>query len=589
MSARASRTRTPRDLLLIAGLFALLVVLANPLHNFPIGDDWEYARTVQQLLTTGQFYRSPVLQPTALFPAVWGALFSAVFGFSFTVLRLSTLPLAAGTLLAFYLILGELSFPPAWRLLGTLTLMVAPLFMFNALSFMTDVPCLFWLMLGLWCSLRGFRLGRPVWVLAGSACGALSFLTRQLGLALPVAVALAVLAYRPRADWPRWLAASLGLPLAAVLLFYGWEAVSHRATWADSARTTQGTLQFIFNPQLPAALARRVIIMLVSLNMYMLPIWLAFSPQAGQAWLAFKHLGGRLQAAATLLGFFFFASITFFGLRGDWWPYTRGSLTNAGLWPSLAYFAFPADVRPPFLPQPFWIVLTYIGTALAVALALNLAVRFVRALRQPGEPANRLPVPAGPRWRRGPVEAWRFTSARLERIGPARGLVYATLLVLLALTLVYPLFFERYFLPILPLSIVLLLEAARRIRPLLPLAAVSLLAIGIFSVGLMWDYFDWHAVRWTESQALVSRGLPLEKLDAGYDWSGWFLSDEAYAYVEAEKLPVTIDIFHYVIDPEYMVTFTAQPGYQAAQAWPFYSPFRPHGADHLLLLKRVAP
>jgi hypothetical protein len=83
--------------------------------------------------------------------------------------------------------------------------------------------------------------------------------------------------------------------------------------------------------------------------------------------------------------------------------------------------------------------------------------------------------------------------------------------------------------------------------------------------------------------------LPLEKLDAGYDWSGWFLADEGYVYVKTHNLPVTVDIFQYVIDPEYMVTFTPQPGYQVAQTWPFYSPFRAHGADHLLLLKRVAP
>ena len=64
--------------------------------------------------------------------------------------------------------------------------MATPLFVFNALSFMTDVPFLFWVVASLWCSLRGFRLGRARWVLAGSACAALAFLTRQLGLALPV-------------------------------------------------------------------------------------------------------------------------------------------------------------------------------------------------------------------------------------------------------------------------------------------------------------------------------------------------------------------------------------------------------------------
>ena len=78
MNASRGRAFVTWQLALCLALFGLLVVLANPLHDFPMGDDWEYARTVQRLLTTGQFYRSPVVQATALFPALWGALFSWV-------------------------------------------------------------------------------------------------------------------------------------------------------------------------------------------------------------------------------------------------------------------------------------------------------------------------------------------------------------------------------------------------------------------------------------------------------------------------------------------------------------------------------
>jgi hypothetical protein len=557
-------------------LFALLVVAVNPLHNFPMGDDWEYARTVQRLLTTGQFYRSPVVQATAFFPAVWGALFSAIFGFSFTTLRLSTLPLAAGTLAAFYLILGELGFDPSRRLFGTLVLMVAPLFVFNAISFMTDVPFLFWLVVSLWCSLRAFRLGRVAWVVVGSACAALAFLTRQLGLALTPAVVLMVFIYRPRSDWPRWLTASVAVPLAVTAAFYAWEAFARQTTWADANITGLGTLDFIFNVQLPAALARRIVVMLVSLNMYLLPLWLPFLPKWRAAGAALGRLGRPLRAAAALLAFFFLASVTYFGARGAWWPYSRGSLTNAGLWPSLAYYAFPNDVRPPFLPMPFWAAMTYLGAALSVVFALNIVVRLVRALSRPGE-RDQL-VSRGLLWAR----LW----AVLQALGPSRAFIYLSNLSLLALVLVYPLFVERYFLPFLPGAIILLLEATRGLRPSWPLASVALLVVGALSVGLMWDYFDWHAARWADSQALVASGLPLEKLDAGYEWSGWLLSDEAYAYINTHHVPVTDNPVQYVIDPEYMVTFTPQPGYQVAQEWPFYSPFRPAGADHLLLLER---
>ena len=569
-----ARLRSAWPLVLCLLLFALLVALANPLRNFPMGDDWEYARTVLKLLTTGQFYRSPVVQATVFFPALWGALFSSLLGFSFTTLRLSTLPLAAGTLAAFYAILGELGFAPGQRVLGTLTLMAAPLFVFNALSFMTDVPFLFWLLASLWCSLRGFRQGRARWVLAGSVCAALAFLTRQLGLALPAAAAGMVLVYRPRSEWPRWLAASLAVPLAVTVSFFAWQALARQTTWADTTISEAGTLEFIFNAQLPAALGRRAVVMLVSLNMYLLPLWLAFAGQARWAGPALRraYASWWARAGAGLLAVFVVGGVTYFGARGDWWPYSRGSLTNAGLWPSLAYFAFPNDVRPPFGSLSIWIALTYLGAALAVTYVLVVTARLGGALRPP-----LLGVRSGLRG------LW----ARLQSVDPAHGLMYASFAALLALVLVYPLFVERYFLPFLPGAIILLLEAARGWRPSLPLAALALAAMGLFSVGLMWDYFDWHAVRWAESQALVAQGLPLEKLDAGYEWSGWMLSDEAYAYINAHHVPVTADPFSYVIDPEYMVTFTDQPGYQEVQQWPFYNPFRAKGSDHLLLLKRA--
>lgn len=561
--------------------FLLLTLLVSPLYNFPMGDDWEYARTAQRLLTTGQFYRSPVVQTTALFPGVWGALFSLLFGFSFTTLRLSTFPLAAGTLLSFYFVLDELGFDATRRLLGTFALMVPPLFVFNANSFMTDVPFLFWLMLGLWLSLHAFRTGIPTWLAAGSICAALAFLTRQLGLALSAAVILAVLVYRPRAEWRRWLAASAAIPLGVTAAFYVWQALSGQTTWADATITDQGTLQFIFSPQLPAALARRIVLMLVSLNLYILPLWLAFLPQWRKA---LAWLRGRW-AAAVILALFFLGSVTFFGARGEWWPYYQGSLTNAGLWPALAFFAYPHDVRPPFLPLPVWIGMTYLGAVLAVLLTLNFSVRVAHAAGINGR-NERTTIGTTKSIVARLEQAARLFLARLQSVGPVRGLVYLTFLVQLAFVLVYSLFVERYFLPFLPGIILLLFDSTRRVN-LSPVPAITgILVVGVLSVGLMWDYFGWHAARWNEAEALVASGVPLEKLDAGYEWDGWYLSDEAYRYVQEHGVPLTPDPFEYVLDPQYMVTFTPQPGYTIARKLPFATPFRAGGQDNLLLLQR---
>ena len=104
--------------------FCALLVLVGPRHEFPVEDDWDYSKTVLNLLQTGEFHRLEVTQATVFFPALWGALSSSLFGFSFTTLRISTLVLALGALLFFYALLGELEFEPSRRLLATLSLMV---------------------------------------------------------------------------------------------------------------------------------------------------------------------------------------------------------------------------------------------------------------------------------------------------------------------------------------------------------------------------------------------------------------------------------------------------------------------------------
>jgi 4-amino-4-deoxy-L-arabinose transferase-like glycosyltransferase len=549
------RFQTNAGPLLIAILFITLVGLVNPLHNFPMSDDWEYARTAQTLLATGRFERSPLVQATAFFPALWGALFSAVFGLTFTALRLSTLPLGLGTVLAFYGLLGELDFDPARRLLGALTFMAGPLFVFLTHSFMTDMPFLFWLMLGLWLSLRALRLKRVSLAFWGSLCAALAFLTRQLGLALPLAFTLVILIHRPRSDWPRWLAAITALPIFAAVLFYSWQSLSGQTTWADAAITGSGTLQFLLRPQTPLELARRVVIIAVTLSLYLAPLWVAALPALPDAWRALGRSGRRRQIILLGLTLFLFGSSLYFGARGEWWPYLNDSVTKAGLRPFLAHYGYVyGDRRPPFFPQPVWIGFTLVGAACAVVL--------------------------------GAIAITRAAPTLLQRTDPKLHLLLLYTLTLTLPTLLFALFYERYILPFIPIAIILLLDAMRRVRLSLWSGAVGLLVMGVFSIALMWDYWGWHEVRWAAAEKLVAEGVSLDHVDGGNEWDGWYLSSEAYAYIRAHDVPMTTNPWEYVIDPDYMITFTAVPGYHVEKEISFFNPFRARGEDKILLLKR---
>jgi hypothetical protein len=67
---------------LLGLIWIYMILLANPIGNFPLNDDWAYAYTVQHLLQHGElrFFR---LDGYYLFGQVlWGTLFCLPFGFS---------------------------------------------------------------------------------------------------------------------------------------------------------------------------------------------------------------------------------------------------------------------------------------------------------------------------------------------------------------------------------------------------------------------------------------------------------------------------------------------------------------------------
>jgi hypothetical protein len=76
---------------IVALAWLTVVVLVSPWGNFPVNDDWAYARTVLNF-SNGHFVYSDWQGMPFLTQALWGVLWVKVFGFSFTMLRISMLP-----------------------------------------------------------------------------------------------------------------------------------------------------------------------------------------------------------------------------------------------------------------------------------------------------------------------------------------------------------------------------------------------------------------------------------------------------------------------------------------------------------------
>lgn len=142
----------------LAAIYVVYVLVVSPRHEFPLMDDWAYAQTVRHLLDTGQLRISEWASTTLIFQVYWGALFARLFGgFSFTALRWSTFVFSFITSLALYALLRQLDLGAAAAWLGSLTLVVNPIFVYLSYTFMSDVFYIGLMLLSLAFYVRGIR------------------------------------------------------------------------------------------------------------------------------------------------------------------------------------------------------------------------------------------------------------------------------------------------------------------------------------------------------------------------------------------------------------------------------------------------
>ena len=110
-AAVADKTPKHADFIIgvaIAVVWLAMVILVNPIGDFPLGDDWIYGGATKLLVEHGDFRIPGWVAANALTQAFLGALFCLPVQFSYTALRLSTLTLGFVGVLALYACVREI-------------------------------------------------------------------------------------------------------------------------------------------------------------------------------------------------------------------------------------------------------------------------------------------------------------------------------------------------------------------------------------------------------------------------------------------------------------------------------------------------
>lgn len=500
---------------------ALCALVIRPGVETGISDDWSYIKTVQVLAQSGHIVYNGWATAMLGWQLYLGALFVKLFGFSFTVVRSSTLIVAMA--IAFLL---QRTFVRAgigqWNAaLATLTLVLSPLFMPLAFMFMSDLSGLFCIVLCLYMCLRTLQAATLrstiAWISFAALLNAIGGTARQiswLGVLVMVPSTLWLLRRKPRVLLIGGIAnlAGIGIVFASMHWFsqqpYSLpeplipNAVNFKSLENVVANFLRGGAEVTF-------LSLPVLLMFVAI--------LAKARQKMIAWFAAGSL------FVVLVGLFMFHH---HGPEHWLAPFFGDYLSALGV---VDAYSILGD-RPVILQLGIRVLLT---VATMIGLLGLLTVVFGGLPKLPSLPGS----VASLSWRQLGIVVLPFSLAYIALLIPRAVVSRAA---------------DRYFLPLMMLALLVLARYFQEnVRPNLPLA--SLFVVGIFAafgIAATHDMFAMYRGYLAAIQEIRSSGLPATSFKGGWEYDGWtelekdgYINDDRIRIPRGAYVPQPVTVF----------------------------------------------
>jgi hypothetical protein len=529
-------------------------------------DDWSYVKTAFVFARTGHIVYNGWATAMLGWAIPWAALFIKLFGFSFTAVRLSTLPLAMASVYLLHASLVRFGITARNAMVGALTLGLSPLFLPLAASYMTDVAGLFCILLCLHLCQRALAAHCDRTAILWLACAAL---TNIAGGTVRQIAWLGTLVMVPSTAWllrkldgvkrmafVLWIASVVSV-LACIRWF-------ERQPYALPEKIIQGPVTGAMLGHMLAELLKA----LLCLALITFPILAAWIPvQQSLSRSAITRIACILVAMA--------ATSIVLGNRGSldhrvmpWLGHVLGTLS---------IFSSTGEMlgsRPVTLTLPVRVGLSLLVMAAALTLVEQM-------LAKP--------------WRSKRPSAVSLHEA-LWMLGPF-AISYVAFLLPRAL---YFFVYDRYLLGLMPLVIIILLLLHQRwVAERLP--AVTIAALSLFALYAIAGTHDWFALNRARVAAVAqihALGVPATSIQGGFDYDGW-TQVEAAGHINDPRIinppgayqpsleplrlqnPCRLDFAPYTpaVQPRYFVVFSVMPcleitRYQSVTYSTWLPPFR---------------
>ena len=552
------------------------VVLAALACTWPVAesgviDDWCYAKAALDLAQTGHLQYRGWGGSMIGAQAYWGALFIKLFGFSFLVLRLSTLPLALGSVVLLYLLCRQAALPPGLALFGTLALALTPIFLICAVTFMTDIPALFLLLLSMYGYTRlaqeleqdgsPWRLRLWGWTTLGLAAGILGGTVRQVVWFVPITASAYLFA---RAWRERRLARSF-VPVVVSGLIALDVAMELQAWYNMQPFAMRLSIEWrsYFMPGVLTGACSLLAIVLQTVGLMLLPVLTALPllyyfrlRDLRLRWLCFA---GALFCAALLWigGLWCYREADYGGTV--FFDFLNGV---ASVFPLLfGSTPVPVGVTQPTMPVPAWWTVQGI-VSVFVCFALSLGI-------------------SAPLWPNGRT---RYNAPAVVRMLIAFSAAYISIIFIHCFGSHAEEMMDRYLLELAIPLIMVILGVYWRWTGSSRLPGLSWLVLALicfYGVAQAHDYFALLRARVAMTDRLQQQGIPRTQIMAGTEHDCWtqlstagYINDPRIRYPEGLKFrrvaPLGFETLYLgwqltpVVRPHFVVALAPHPGLKAA-------------------------
>jgi 4-amino-4-deoxy-L-arabinose transferase-like glycosyltransferase len=480
-------------------IVAVALLIIWPFANIGYADDTAYAHVALMLVRTGRLVYNGWEAAFLVVHAYWGALFIRLFGFSFVGLRLSTLPFALGAVGLCNLLVRRAGLQRRPALLVTLLFGLSPLFLPLAVSYMTDVPAIFFMFASLYSFARAEESSENskayLWLAVGVATGFMGGTGRQVVWLVPLIVL-------PYLAWVR-----RGQRLFSLLAIVGWllvlAGVMYTTRWFNQQLYTVfqpsvfGEIKLLAKKPLwaPNVTGRLCLMLFLMILPGAIPLlWRA----CAELWRGSR--GHQIFVAALLMLVFAaiaihpsLASIPWIGTTLNW----EGINGSA-----------PLLDRPIVLVRPvraLVAIVVYISVCILAGEMLGLRFILRRVARALIKPSSN-----------------EFTLAAVSLVN----IIYFALLVVRSADFDI---FDRYLLPLLPWAATLLLlwfeqdnpDAEGMLERSMPSAWAVLGILALYGIASTQDLWALGEARVLATGKLESAGVARTAIDAGFDYNAW--------------------------------------------------------------------